>query len=124
MNVFNVSRFALRASPLRSTQFTLRAPYSRLARAPPAPALRPLQSPVLRLVIARGAASNVSSRPGSQTLGHAGQNIKEEVGDAARDFAKAIAAGKQPASDAVNPTNQTFVSSPLHYVIRTTPTFC
>ncbi|KAI0034028.1 hypothetical protein K488DRAFT_84362 [Vararia minispora EC-137] len=109
MSFLSVSRSSLRAAaPLRSASFSLRAPYSRLSRVPIVPAVRPLQSPVLRLVFARSAASTVSSRPGSQTFQHAGQNIKEEVGDAARDMAKAIAGGNLPV-DSVKPMNETFL---------------
>ncbi|KAF7308873.1 hypothetical protein MKEN_01087500 [Mycena kentingensis (nom. inval.)] len=37
------------------------------------------------------AASSVGLRPGSQTLAHARQNIKEEAGNSAKDLARAIA---------------------------------
>lgn len=57
----------------------------------------------------RGAASNVAGRPASQTPQHAAQNIKEEVGHAASDFAKNIA-GANFNVDNVRPINETFVS--------------
>ena len=60
-------------------------------------------------LIVRSVASSVSGRPGSQTVGHAAQNIKEEVGNSAADLAKTIAGGNYYA-DAVEPTQQTFVS--------------
>jgi hypothetical protein len=41
----------------------------------------------------RGAASSVSARPGSQTLPHAAQNIKEEVGNSASDLARSLGGG-------------------------------
>ena len=56
----------------------------------------------------RGAASSVSGRPGSQTLEHAAENIREEVGQSAADLAKSIAGGNVYA-DNVEPTQQTFV---------------
>ena len=59
-------------------------------------------------LIIRGAASSVSGRPGSQTLGHAAENIREEVGQSAADLAKSIAGGNVFV-DNVEPTQQTFV---------------
>ncbi|KZT69859.1 hypothetical protein DAEQUDRAFT_811134 [Daedalea quercina L-15889] len=59
-------------------------------------------------LLVRGAASHVSGRPGSQTAAQAAQNIKEEVGHAGGDFAKAIAGGNVFA-DAVTPTQVTFL---------------
>ncbi|KAH7107582.1 hypothetical protein BKA62DRAFT_610808 [Auriculariales sp. MPI-PUGE-AT-0066] len=41
----------------------------------------------------RGAASSVSARPGSQTLPHAAQNVKEEVGNTASDLARSLGGG-------------------------------
>ena len=61
----------------------------------------------------RGAASSVSGRPGSQTLEHAAENIREEVGQSAADLAKSIAGGNVYA-DNVEPTQQTFVRSSMH----------
>lgn len=58
----------------------------------------------------RGAASSVSGRPGSQTPQHAATNIKEEVGNAASEFAKSIAGANLPV-DNVKPVNSTFVNS-------------
>ncbi|KAI8982903.1 hypothetical protein BD414DRAFT_537912 [Trametes punicea] len=59
-------------------------------------------------LIIRGAASSVSGRPGSQTVGHAAQNIREEVGHSAADLAKAIAGGNV-FQDNIEPTQQTFL---------------
>ncbi|KAH9900846.1 hypothetical protein C8Q73DRAFT_636886 [Cubamyces lactineus] len=59
-------------------------------------------------LIVRGAASSVSGRPGSQTVGHAAQNIREEVGQSAADLAKSIAGGNV-FQDNVEPTQQTFL---------------
>ncbi|KAI0748649.1 hypothetical protein C8Q80DRAFT_1172960 [Daedaleopsis nitida] len=75
-------------------------------------------------LIVRGAASSVSGRPGSQTVGHAAQNIREEVGQSAADLAKSIAGGNVFV-DNVEPTQQTFLgitnavahSVPKPYVI-------
>ena len=90
MNFFTL---ASRAAPLRRAPFALHASYSHMAR----PISQPARiSPTLKLVMARGAASSVGSKPGSQTFEHARQNIKEEVGDAARDMAKTIAGGNYP----------------------------
>jgi hypothetical protein len=58
---------------------------------------------------ARGAASQVSAKPGSQTAAHAAQNIKEEVGDAAHDLAKSIS-GANMTNDAVSSGDSSFVS--------------
>jgi len=52
--------------------------------------------------LVRTVASSVSGRPGSQTLGHAAQNIKEEVGNSAADAAKTIAGGNLTA-DYISP---------------------
>jgi hypothetical protein len=41
-------------------------------------------------------ASQVSNRPASQSIPHAAQNIKEEMGHAIEDMAQAIAGGKKP----------------------------
>lgn len=59
---------------------------------------------------ARGVASSVSGRPGSQTPGHAAQNIKEEVGHAAGDLAKTIAGANFTVDNVAAPKNETFVS--------------
>lgn len=66
-------------------------------------------------LIVRGVANSVSGRPGSQTAGHAAQNIREEVGQSAADLAKSIAGGNV-FQDGVEPTQQTFVRSrvPVH----------
>lgn len=62
------------------------------------------------LVGTRSAASSVSHRPGSQTLPHALQNIKEETGNSASDLAKTIA-GNIRDPETVTSHNDTFVSS-------------
>lgn len=59
-------------------------------------------------IIFRGAASSVSGRPGSQTLEHAAENIREELGNSTADLAKTIAGGNYY-SDSVQPKNNTFV---------------
>lgn len=116
-------RFA--SSALRSTPVALRRPLSttthalslsfKLNRTQPSPVFpRPLAcytpSSLLRgQLLVRGAASHVSGRPGSQTAAQAARNIREEVGHAGGDLAKAIAGGNVY-SDAVAPTQETFVS--------------
>ncbi|KAI0093888.1 hypothetical protein BDY19DRAFT_856702, partial [Irpex rosettiformis] len=75
-------------------------------------------------LIVRGAASSVSGRPGSQTLEHAAENIREEVGNSTADLAKTIAGGNYY-SDTVKPKSDTFLgitdavakSVPRPYVI-------
>ncbi|KAM5532947.1 hypothetical protein V8D89_013413 [Ganoderma adspersum] len=72
----------------------------------------------------RGAASSVSGRPGSQTLEHAAENIREEVGHSAADLAKSIAGGNVY-TDNVEPAQQTFLgitnavahAVPIPYVV-------
>ncbi|KAJ6622891.1 hypothetical protein B0H10DRAFT_2011909 [Mycena sp. CBHHK59/15] len=70
--------------PLRST-FN-RSPLAARHRLAVRPTL--CNSPFLH---ARTEASSVGLKPGSQTLSHARQNIKEEAGNSAADLAKAIA---------------------------------
>lgn len=107
MNSFTT---ALRASTLRRAPFALR--HQPLAGLRPARLSRPQLPLAVPLALqARGAASSVSGRPGSQTLGHAATNIKEEVGNSAADVAKGIAGGNMTA-DAVSPSEQTFVRAP------------
>jgi hypothetical protein len=59
-------------------------------------------------ILVRGVASSVSGRPGSQTVAHAATNVKEELGNSAGDVARTIAGGNMT-SDAVAPTEHTFV---------------
>lgn len=59
-------------------------------------------------IVVRSVASQVSGRPGSQTIGHAATNIKEEVGNSTADLAKTIAGGNYFA-DSVEAKSQTFV---------------
>lgn len=67
----------------------LRGPHARLH--PSLTSKTFLQRPAL--LQARFAASSVSNKPGSQTFEHAAQNVKEEVGNSAADWAKTIAGG-------------------------------
>lgn len=92
----------LRSSLFRRIPQTLRRPL------PLAPlATRPL--PIL--LHRRGAANNVSGRPGSQSAGHAAQNVKEEVGNSAADWAKTIAGGHFADTDTIKSDGDpTFVS--------------
>ena len=61
---------------------------------------------------ARGAASSVTNKPGSQTPAQAAQNIKEEVGNTASSVARGIAGGTVPI-DRVKPVEGSFVSRQL-----------
>ena len=70
-------------------------------------------SPRIHLLV-RGVASQVSGRPGSQTLGHAATNIKEEVGNSTADLAKTIAGGNMYGDSVVPPTKDTFVSLQIY----------
>ncbi|KZT02324.1 uncharacterized protein LAESUDRAFT_730310 [Laetiporus sulphureus 93-53] len=111
---------ALHRSPLilrRQLSTTSRTPtlfQFRLNKQQPLPVFpRPMPccapSVILRgQILARGAASTVSGRPGSQTAAEAAQNIKEEVGNSTADLAKVIAGGNV-FQDAVKPTQQTFL---------------
>ncbi|KAG6334321.1 hypothetical protein ID866_4766 [Astraeus odoratus] len=58
-------------------------------------------------VHARFVASSVSGRPGSQTVEHATQNVKEEVGNSLRDWARTIAGGVFTV-DTVKPQTDSF----------------
>ncbi|KAH7909853.1 hypothetical protein BJ138DRAFT_1154252 [Hygrophoropsis aurantiaca] len=62
----------------------------------------------LAQVHARFVASSVSGRPGSQTIQHARQNVKEEVGNSAADWARSIAAGGVFTVDDVVPKKDSF----------------
>ncbi|KAI6137172.1 hypothetical protein F5141DRAFT_1185927 [Pisolithus sp. B1] len=53
----------------------------------------PTCNPPLSRVHARFAASSVSGRPGSQSVEHATQNVKEELGNSLTDWAREIAGG-------------------------------
>lgn len=66
----------------------------------------------LAQVHARFAASSVSGRPGSQTIEHARQNVKEEVGNSMTDWARSIAGGVFTV-DSVKPTKDSFVRRQL-----------
>ena len=94
---------------LRRAPIALRRPFSSSSLLRPTSSAPHTPLSLLRSqLIVRGAASTVSGRPGSQTVGHAAQNIREEVGQSAADLAKAIAGGNVFA-DNVEPTQQTFV---------------
>jgi len=57
----------------------------------------------------RHVASSVSGRPGSQTLPHAAQNVKEEAGNSAADLAKAIAGGTLNVGDVASKATDSFL---------------
>jgi hypothetical protein len=78
-----------RSGILRRAPIVLRGPHARLH--PSLTSKTFLQRPAL--LQARFAASSVSNKPGSQTFEHAAQNVKEEVGNSAADWAKTIAGG-------------------------------
>ncbi|KAL6301612.1 hypothetical protein BKA93DRAFT_751827 [Sparassis latifolia] len=71
-------------------------------------------------VFARGVASAVSGRPGSQSLGQAALNVREELGNSTSDLAKVIA-GANVYADSVIPTQKTFVGI-TGAVAQTVPT--
>ncbi|KAH9928486.1 uncharacterized protein BXZ73DRAFT_90560 [Epithele typhae] len=116
------------APALRRAPFALRRPFSSTTSASSllktTALTRPLPATLRSQLLARGAASSVSGQPGSQTLGHAAQNIREELGHSASDLAKTIAAGNAY-TDGVAPSNQTFLgitnsvahSVPTPYVV-------
>ncbi|KAJ7066476.1 hypothetical protein C8F01DRAFT_1218516 [Mycena amicta] len=67
-----------------------------MLHARPLARLRPVAIPILHR---RTEASSVGLRPGSQTLSHARQNIREEAGNSAKDLARAIAGANLYAQD-------------------------
>lgn len=71
----------------------------------PAALHRPVNSTILH---ARAVASFVTNKPASQSLEHAATNIKEEVGNSAADFAKAIA-GTNVTKDSVIRGEESFL---------------
>ena len=98
---------AIRRTPITFRRHFPHSPTLNLLLKPTSIA-RPSSTVLRSQFIVRGAASSVSGRPGSQTLGHAAQNIREEVGSSAADLAKSIAGGNLYV-DNVEPTQQTFV---------------
>ncbi|KAI0784416.1 hypothetical protein C8Q75DRAFT_724474 [Abortiporus biennis] len=106
---------ALRSSPLRATPSLFKRPlstshFSRLSN----PLFQSQVNNVLlrksaAKIVVRGAASQVSGRPGSQSFEHAATNIKEEVGNSTADLAQAIAGGNVY-GDSVAPTQRTFLN--------------
>jgi len=57
----------------------------------------------------RMVASQVSNRPGSQTLEHAATNIKEELGNSASDLAKGIAGANLTSDSVVDHSGDSFI---------------
>jgi len=105
MNTFAISRTSqlLRGAPSSRTARSVQA----ISRSPLF-ASTPLRRPATLFALyqpRRGVASSVSGRPGSQTIGHAALNIKEEVGNSATDAAKVIA-GANVRSDVGNQVRQ------------------
>lgn len=74
----------------------------------------------------RTAASSVSNKPGSQTLPHALQNIKEETGNSAADLAKTIAGNihlpESVASKRLDFVSPSFLRTRTKVLIRMFPT--
>ena len=85
--LYTLCRPLLRTAVLRTTtgNWALRQPTAfKLAR--------PVPKIITGPMLTRFVASSVSGKPGSQTLEHAAENIKEELGNSAADLAKVIAA--------------------------------
>lgn len=103
-----MNSFLTRSTALRRAPFILRRANNNARFQPSLTSRAILHRPTL--LQARFAASGVSNKPGSQTLDHAAQNVKEEVGNSAADWAKAIAGGNFT-RDTVAPdvTDPTFV---------------
>ena len=95
----------VRSRILRRTPIILRGPHRFQT---PLTSKPWLQRPAL--LHARFAASSVSNKPGSQTFEHAAQNVREEVGNSAADWAKTIAAGNVNQDSVKADTDPTFVS--------------
>ncbi|KAJ2923222.1 hypothetical protein H1R20_g6399, partial [Candolleomyces eurysporus] len=57
----------------------------------------------------RMVASQVSMRPGSQTLEHAATNVKEELGNSASDLAKTIAGANMTSDSVVDSAGASFI---------------
>jgi len=98
-----------RSGFLRRAPIVLRGPHTRLQPSSTTKIL--LQRPTL--FQARFAASSVSNKPGSQTFEHAAQNVKEEVGNSAADWAKTIAAGNFTQDSVKTDTDPTFVKAAI-----------
>ncbi|EPQ57896.1 hypothetical protein GLOTRDRAFT_109938 [Gloeophyllum trabeum ATCC 11539] len=96
-----------RAAAMRRAPLALRRPTS-IARPSAHSFIVKSLLPLSSAVHARGVASSVSGRPGSQSVQHAAQNVKEELGNSAADLAKSIAGGNLTV-DNVAPTQQTFL---------------
>ena len=95
----------VRSGILRRTPIILRGPHRFQTPLTSKPLLqRPTHLQV------RFAASSVSNKPGSQTFEHAAQNVKEELGNSAADWAKAIAAGNFTQDSVKADEDPTFVS--------------
>src|ERR1700759_2966026 len=97
----------VRSSALRRTPFILRTSNGTRVLQPSMISRSLLQRPAL--LQARFAASSVSGRPGSQSVEHAARNVKEEVGNSAADWAKAIAGGNFTQDSVTTDTDPTFV---------------
>ncbi|KAH6895003.1 hypothetical protein BKA70DRAFT_1319222 [Coprinopsis sp. MPI-PUGE-AT-0042] len=100
--------------PMLRTGIVRHAPF-RVANYKPLPSqlLRPAlnSNSLLRpgLIHLRGVASSVSNRPGSQTIEHATQNVKEEIGNSASDLAKAIAGANNTSHTVTDHAGDSFI---------------
>lgn len=99
-----MNSFLARSAAIRRAPFILRQHQPGFHPSLKSKAL--LQRP--SILQARFAANSVSGRPGSQTIAHAAQNVKEEVGNSAADWAKHIAGGNFT-QDAIKTEDPTFV---------------
>ncbi|KAI5124083.1 hypothetical protein M0805_003910 [Coniferiporia weirii] len=100
---------------VRSAAATLHTParpcapgLHRMAQVQLLPQPPPYLHPAALMLRARGVASSVTNRPGSQTPSHAAQNIKEEVGNTASSVARGIA-GANVTVDSVQPADGSFL---------------
>jgi hypothetical protein len=105
-------------TPLRFNQPLTRpfssAPLTRLRHAPALAQMlnsKTSGSPGMKhLMQVRLVASQVSMRPGSQTLEHAATNVKEELGNSASDLAKKIAGANMTSDSVTDSAGNSFVS--------------
>ncbi|KAF8163643.1 hypothetical protein B0H34DRAFT_696218 [Crassisporium funariophilum] len=76
----------------------------------PSPIARPVRLGITSTFIqVRTEASKVSMRPGSQTLEHAAENVKEELGNSASDLAKVIAGANVTRDDVSDSSHSSFL---------------
>ena len=105
-----VARTGLSSRSSLLLRLSITAPTRRLSTLPQRPLAIPRPSK-LSLGGIRLAANQVSNRPGSQSIPHAVQNIREEAGHAIDDVAQKIAATSRPlgSTSPDSPLNSGFV---------------